>query len=119
MNHYAQAQSAYDLNRHSLRTDPAAEYDTFLRITSAIKRNMELGDSGFSGLVSALHQNRRLWTILATEVADKSNKLPAELRAQVFYLAEFTEVQTRKVLRKEGSAEILVEINTSIMRGLK
>lgn len=119
MNYYAQAQSAYDLSRQGLQTDRAAEYDTFRKVTAAIKQNMELGDKGFAGLVSALHQNRRLWTILATEVADKDNKLPAQLRAQVFYLAEFTEVQTRKILRNEGNAQILIEINTSIMRGLK
>ncbi len=73
----------------------------------------------FSALVQALHENRELWTLLATDVADKDNKLPAQLRAQIFYLAEFTNHHTRQVLAQDATADVLVEINTAVMRGLR
>lgn len=70
-------------------------------------------------MAEAIHENRRLWTILASDVVDKENGLPAQLRAQIFYLAEFTESHSRKVLAKEATADALVEINTAVMRGLR
>jgi flagellar protein FlaF len=72
----------------------------------------------FPKFVAALHENRALWTILAADVADPDNGLPETLRAQIFYLAEFTDHQTSKILRGEGSADSLIEINTAVMRGL-
>jgi len=65
-----------------------------------------------------MHENRQMWLILATDVAHEDNGLTKELRAQIFYLAEFTELHTAKVLRGQASAEPLIEINTAILRGL-
>ena len=59
-----------------------------------------------------------MWTALAADVADKKNALPNTLRAQIFYLAEFTEQHTRQVQRKEADVSALIEINTAILRGL-
>jgi flagellar protein FlaF len=55
---------------------------------------------------------------MAADVADSLNSLAPQLRAQIFYLAEFTELHSKKVLRGEATAEVLIEINTSILRGL-
>lgn len=70
-------------------------------------------------LVEALHQNRRVWTHLAGEVADGDNALPAEVRARLLYLFKFVSSHTSQVLR--GAAEVgpLIDINTAIIRGLK
>ena len=57
--------------------------------------------------------------MLAGDVADAANGLPKELRAQIFYLAEFTNQHSTLVLRGEGDVDVLVEINTAIMRGLR
>lgn len=77
------------------------------------------GRSGYNELVGALHDNRRLWTILAADVASKANSLPSELRARIFYLSEFTQKHSALVLRKEASVKPLLEINVAIMRGLR
>ena len=45
--------------------------------------------------------------------------LPDDLRARIFYLAEFTDQHTRKVLNGRDTAGPLIEINTAIMRGLR
>ena len=70
-------------------------------------------------LVTAIHENRRLWTILAGDVADDGNTLPEQLRAQIFYLAEFTGQHSAKVLSGKAGVEILIEINMAVMRGLR
>lgn len=80
---------------------------------------MARGEKGFADLAAALHDNRRLWTLLATSVADSKNELPQPLRAQIFYLAEFTLQHSQKVLEGNASAQILIDINTSVMRGLR
>lgn len=55
---------------------------------------------------------------MAADVSDSLNTLPAALRAQLFYLAEFTEIHSRKVINGEASADALIDINTSVLRGL-
>ena len=71
--------------------------------------------------ISALgDRTARLWSTLALDVADPDNALPAALRAQLFYLFEFTEVHSRRLLGRDGaSPDILVEINTAVLRGLR
>ena len=73
---------------------------------------------GHPALAAAIHDNRRLWTLLAADVATESNPLPRELRARILYLAEFTRVHSGEVLRNGASVEPLVEVNTAVMRGL-
>jgi flagellar biosynthesis activator protein FlaF len=91
------------------------EYDLFARIT----RRLTTSSRDFAALASAIHDNRTLWTTLAADVSDPGNGLPGPLRAQLFYLAEFTAVQSRKVLDGSGSVDVLVDINTAVMRGLR
>ena len=114
MNASLLAKSGYSTATRSTRTAEAAEYDAFARITSALQKAETTVER-----VTALQRNRDLWSLLATDVAGKDNKLPPALRAQIFYLAEFTSKHTSKVLRDEAETDILVEINTSIMRGLR
>lgn len=119
MNTAQLANSAYRSARIPTRTDRSTEYAIFARITQNLKTTMHRGKTEFAALVSALHENRKLWRILASDVADSKNTLPAPLRARIFYLAEFTDIQTQKILAGEASAEALVDINTSVMRGLR
>jgi flagellar protein FlaF len=69
--------------------------------------------------VTALHDNRRLWTAFAADLATQGNGFPPELRARLFYLAEFTCRHTDQVLSGAATADVLVEINTAVMRGLR
>lgn len=113
------ARSAYRSSRPTIRTDRSAEYDVFAFITQQMKTAMGAGTSAFSALVAALHENRKLWRILAIDVANEKNALPELLRARIFYLAEFTDIHTGRVLKGDATADALVEINSSIMRGLR
>jgi flagellar protein FlaF len=113
------ARAAYASPAAPTRTTRGIEYDAFARVTHRLKSTLTSKDTVFSDLARALHDNRCLWSILASDVSGAENALPEALRAQIFYLAEFTNQHSRKVLANEASADVLVDINTAIMRGLR
>ena len=51
-------------------------------------------------------------------MADDGNGLPRTLRAQIFYLSEFTDHHSRRVLKGEAEVDALIDINLAVMRGL-
>lgn len=52
-------------------------------------------------------------------MAAPGNGLPQDLRARLFYLYQFTEHHSGKVLADQGSVDVLIDINTAVMRGLR
>ena len=118
MNTILQAKSAYGAEPGAVHTPRATEYRTFARITHRLKSAVATGRD-MPALAAAIHDNRRLWTILAADVADHANPLPPALRAQLVYLAEFTRVYSGQVLREGASPDPLIEINVAVMRGLR
>lgn len=117
MNAMQQAQAAYRTAANPIRTPRGAEYDAFARITGRL-RSASRPPARFRDLAAAVHDNRRLWAILATDAAGDGNLLPPELRARILYLAEFTRIHSGHVLRTGAPADPLIEINTAVMRGL-
>ena len=117
MNSYALAQRAYAPTQSATKTARGVEYDVIAHVSSRLKRAIKSGD--FPALAEALHDNNRLWTMLAADVASPENQLPQELRARIWYLSEFTRQHTSKVMRKKENAVPLLEINAAILRGLK
>ncbi len=117
MNTYAMAQRAYAPTTAPTRSERSIEYDVIARITARLKR--AITDNSFPKLMEALHENNKLWRTLAVDVADTENGLPQTLKARIFYLAEFTDAHTKKVIRKDESAVPLLEINMAILRGLQ
>ncbi|SPH23452.1 hypothetical protein DEA8626_02515 [Defluviimonas aquaemixtae] len=112
------ALSAYAGAAIPTRTGRGTEYELFARVTHRLKAAAH-GDGDFNALVRAVHDNRSLWTALAADVAIETNELPSELRAQIFYLSEFTSAHSRRVLAGEAGVDVLVDINTAVMRGLR
>lgn len=111
------AQTAYAASAAPVRTERGTEYAAFQKVTAQL--NKALRDKlPMPQRASALHDNRKLWTILASDLADNDNGLPQSLRAQLFYLAEFSLLQSRKALDDPAALEALVDINTAVMRGL-
>ena len=118
MNTLQMAQDVYASSINITRSDRSVEHAAFSKITGQIASAAANGKAGFHELVTALHENQKLWTLIAAEVALPENELPQDLRAQIFYLAEFTSVHTSKVLRQDATADALIDVNTAIMRGL-
>lgn len=119
MNALNMARTAYSNTTAPIKTARGTEYEVFARISHSLMQTAQNKKNDFPAFVRALNNNRRLWTLLASDVADKDNALPKELRAQIFYLAEFTMQHTAKVLTGVASEEPLLDINRSIMRGLQ
>lgn len=111
------AQTAYAASATPVRTERGTEYAAFQKVTARL--NQARRDSApMAERAEVLHDNRKLWTILASDLADGDNGLPQNLRAQLFYLAEFSLLQSRKALNHPEALGALVEINTAVMRGL-
>ncbi|WP_146347496.1 flagellar biosynthesis regulator FlaF [Falsiphaeobacter marinintestinus] len=119
MNALSQARRAYSAASAPTRTPKSIEYEAVARITARIQDAAQNGTAGFPALVAALHENVRLWTIFAADLADKDNGLPPDLRARLFYLSEFTRHHTSKVLARKDTVTPLLEINTAVLRGLR
>lgn len=118
MNAQTLARRAYSDTVSNTRTDRSKEYELIARVTHRMKAAAEAGPRAFPQLAEALYDNRRLWTALAVDVSDEDNKLPTELRARIFYLAEFMQEHSAKVLSKRAGIAPILEINTAILRGL-
>lgn len=118
MNAHSLAQNAYAQTARTTKTPRGTEYELIARVTHRIKSAAEAGPRAYPKLVEALSDNNRLWTALAVDVADSENSLPQDLRAQIFYLAEFVQQHTSKVLNRKARITPLLEINAAILRGL-
>lgn len=118
MNAVHMAQKAYGATAAPVRTNRSMEYAAFARVTRDLASASKGKGQSFAALAKALHENRRLWIVLATDVVNPENSLPSALRARILYLSEFVEVQSRKVLKGEATTEVLVEVNSSVMGGL-
>ncbi len=113
------ARSAYARPDVATRTPRMVEYDLIARITQRLSATWAKRRGDFPAFALALSDNQRLWSTLAADVAEPSNGLPAALRAQLFYLYQFTVEHSRTVLDDKGSIEVLIDINTAVMRGLR
>lgn len=114
----AMRQNGYMSATRSTGTPRDVEYQLFSRVTGRLNR-ADSESAGFSELAEALHENLALWTTIGLDVMESGNGLPDSLRAQLFYLFEFTRGHTQKVLRREADASALVDVNTAVMRGLR
>ena len=113
------ARSAYARPDAPARNARAVEYDLFARVTRALAEAWPRRAADHPALARALYDNGRLWRTLAADLAEPGNALPAELKARLFWLHEFTEAHSRKVLDGTAEAEVLIDINTAVMRGLR
>ncbi|MBT8472564.1 MAG: flagellar biosynthesis regulator FlaF [Marinicaulis sp.] len=113
------ALKSYDNSNKSTGTDRATEYRALANVT----RDLANADPSMldysSKLATALHRNMKLWTVLATDVADNENLLAPQIRSKLFYLAEFVRLHTSKIHAREADPQILIDINKNLMRGLR
>ncbi|MEO0398780.1 MAG: flagellar biosynthesis regulator FlaF [Pseudomonadota bacterium] len=113
------AEAGYAAVTKTIDTGRGGEAKIVARIISMLAAGSKKAAEGdIRPLAEALHKNNELWTILAIDVAQKGNGLPADLRARIVYLMEFTHQHSRKVLNREADVAPLININKAIMRGL-
>lgn len=119
MNALTHTRSGYAPSDTTLRPLRSIEYDALARVTRRLTSSWANRKADFPALAKALNDNLSLWRLLALDVAEPGNELPAPLRAQFFYLFEFTDHHTGRILQQEASVEVLVDVNTAVMRGLR
>lgn len=110
---------AYAQREAPTRSLRSIEYDLLALTTQRLTAAWAQRSENFPALAAALADNQRLWLTLADDVAGPENALPSALRARLFYLYEFTVHHSRAVLDGRGSVEVLTDINTAVMRGLR
>jgi flagellar biosynthesis activator protein FlaF len=117
--HSAKAGAIYARPEAPQKTPRAIEYELLARVTQAMSLAWGQRKDNFAALMLAIDDNLRLWATLAADVAEPGNGLPAPLRAQLFYLYEFAMQHSKAVRNGTASVEVLVDINTAVMRGLR
>ena len=118
MGYSQNAAAAYAAIDPCLTTPGRAEALVFAKITRRMRAVFADADGPFSEKVSALHDNRRLWQVVASCCMSDANMMAPELRASLIGLAAFVDRHTSAVLRKKAEPEVLCEINQRIAAGL-
>ncbi len=119
MSHQTLARQHYTNSQRELASDKAIEIHIFSSITSRMRAiNMEeIG--AMSKLAEALNDNVKLWNILMIDLTRPENPLPHSLKTSIIELAEFTQKHTFKVLSGSANHDVLIDINTAIINGLR
>jgi flagellar protein FlaF len=118
VNAHSLAQNAYAQSASSTRTLRDTEYRIIARVSHRLKSAAEASPQDFPALAAALNDNRRLWDTLAIDVANPQNQLPKDLRARIFFLAQFVNKHTAMALSRKAEVGPLLEINAAILKGL-
>ncbi|MGP9789913.1 flagellar biosynthesis regulator FlaF [Roseinatronobacter sp. NSM] len=118
MNAHVMAAAAYGVPNTAYKTPRTIEYELISKITARLSAAVKADPFIFANLAEAMHENRRLWVELAIDLATPGNQLPDQLRVQLLGLAQFTLRHTDQVLDGKDRADVLVDINLAVMRGL-
>jgi len=103
----------------SLSENPRdTEYRLFGQVTKALMEAEKLDKSEISRRMDALHWNRRVWSVLASDCSSEGNRLPDMLRANIISLSIWVGKYTSMVMRNEDEIAPLIEVNRIIMQGL-
>jgi flagellar protein FlaF len=108
----------YQSTQRVAETSRESEYRLFGQVTGALIDVHKQRATGGT-LVDAIDWNRRLWRALAADCSDDSNQLTGEVRAKIVSLSLFINKYSKQVMRDGASVEPLIEINRSVMHGLK
>jgi len=117
MNTSEMAKKGYANTQKQMGSDTELELKIFTDITGRLAGATISEPGGLSKLATALHDNARLWNLIFLDLTNPKNRLDAELKKGLIYLAEFTRQHTTKVLQGEGEPAILIEINKNIISG--
>ncbi|MGR3198170.1 MAG: flagellar biosynthesis regulator FlaF [Paracoccus sp. (in: a-proteobacteria)] len=101
----------------SMRSPRDAEYDIFSRVTRMLRQAPRKADN--RDTILAVHKNSELWTLLASDLAAPGNALPDETKVGLISLAAFAIRHGRAVMAGEAQTDALIDINMTVMRGLR
>jgi len=118
---YRRAAEAYSQGPHTVLDQRTLEANALLRAASRLEHVRDAWrPERYDDLGDALLNNRKLWTIFATEAADGGERLPVDLRTNVANIAIFVFKRSIELLAAPAPEKIdaLIEINRTIASGL-
>jgi len=110
---------AYQTARERAESPRETEYRLFGEVTRSLMAAADAGVEDMQTRMSALDWNRRLWTTLAGDCSRTDNALPIGVRAQIISLSLWVNRHTSAVMRQEETFQPLIDVNRSIMEGLR
>lgn len=113
------ARHGYKTVQREMNSDKGIELKVFVSVTAALNQVDPKAADTHSQLADALVTNAKLWNILFIDLSSQKNTLPLDLKTRLMTLAEFTQEHTQKVLRGDADHSVLVDINKSIIAGLR
>jgi|GEM_PF-1005778 len=117
------AKRGYGQVKRQMSSDKHIEIELFSTITARLnthKVSSETSDLRLTpDMARDLLENAKLWQILMLDVLSDDNHLDLPLKRSLVSLAEFTQGHTQKVFRGESTIDVLIDVNTAILNGLK
>ena len=110
--------SAYQAARSRAETPRSAEFRLMSEITGEMIAAQDAGMKG-AMLMPALYRNRQMWSAFVTDCGATGNGLPVPLRAQIISLGLWVDRFTSDVIAGREPVSELIEINRTIMEGLR
>ncbi len=90
----------------------------FGQVTGALLDAQNVGAKGRS-LIDAIDWNRRLWSTLAVDCMDESNRLPPPFAGEDRLDLDLVTKYSSQVMQQGVSLEPLIDVNRTIMQGLQ
>lgn len=120
MDQRQQALRSYGKVKQETASDKHIELQLFTSITARLRAQANKNSTQLNSVMAqALIDNAKLWNILFCDLVSQENQLPLDLKKNLISLAEFTQEHTQRIFRGEVGMGILIEVNDSIIVGLK
>ncbi len=95
------------------------ELAVFEQITGELEAIAQADRPNPAAWGDAITRNMQLWTIVSADLMKPENALPEETRQGLMQLGLFVLTHSQKVLAGDEEMDVLIDINRSIIEGLK
>lgn len=110
--------AAYDRVQNTTEAPRQVEYRLLGQVTNAL-RSAKAKPDDRPGFYNALVWNKKVWDAFMCDLVDDTNKLPKPMRNQLIALSAWVSKQTFAVMDGNAKIDALIDVNVSIMEGLK
>ncbi|GGY43881.1 flagellar biosynthesis regulator FlaF [Parvularcula lutaonensis] len=95
------------------------EREVLERVTTRMRAADPSDVAGLAQLHEALQRNRAIWMTFASDLANPNNLCSNDLKASMISIAGFVERNTQAASKNPDVLRSLIEINESIIAGLR
>jgi len=114
MNGYA----AYGRVQNATEGPRQIEFRLLAQVTGAL-RAAKSDPNDRPKLYNALIWNKKVWDAFMADLVDERNQLSGDIRKSLISLGAWVSKQTFAVMDGKANIDALIEVNSSVMEGLK